>query len=132
MAKTNSLKILVVDDHESVLGGTIAAVQKAYPEASISTATTAIGVLKNLNEWTPDVLILDLAIPETLEDTSQVQTGIQLLRSLLERYPELNIVVQSAHVRTLVRLKPAIDTHQGGFTIADKGLSMKEMLVKVP
>jgi DNA-binding NarL/FixJ family response regulator len=30
-----------------------------------------------------------------------------------------------------VRLKPAIDTHQGGFTIADKNLPMKEMLTKV-
>lgn len=132
MAKVRpSIKMLVVDDHESVLGGTIAVLQKEYPDATISTATTAKAVLKNMSEWMPDVLVLDLAIPEVPDETSQVTTGIALLRSLLEKYPELNIVVQSAHVRSLVRLKPAIDTHQGGFTIADKGLSMKEMLVKV-
>jgi DNA-binding NarL/FixJ family response regulator len=39
--------------------------------------------------------------------------------------------VQSAHVRSLIRLKPDIDTHQGGFTIADKNLPLKEMLEKV-
>ena len=132
MAKLRpSIKMLVVDDHESVLGGTIAVLQKEYPDATISTATTAKSVLKNMSEWTPDVLVLDLAIPEVPDEASQVTTGIVLLRSLLEKHPELNIVVQSAHVRSLVRLKPAIDTHQGGFTIADKGLSMKEMLVKV-
>ena len=125
------LRILVVDDHESVLGGTLAVLQKEYPSASISTATTAQAVLKCLSDWQPDVLVLDLAIPETPDDASQVKTGIQLLRSLLECYPELNVVVQSAHVRALVRLKPAIDTHQAGFTIVDKSLSMNEMLIKV-
>ena len=129
--KKPSFRILVVDDHESVLGGTLAALQKEYPDASVSTAETAQAALQCLSEWKPDVLVLDLAIPETTGDASQVKTGIQLLRSLLERYPELNIVVQSAHVRALVRLKPAIDTHQGGFTIADKSLSMNEMLTKV-
>jgi DNA-binding NarL/FixJ family response regulator len=39
--------------------------------------------------------------------------------------------VQSAYTRSLVRLKPAISTHEGGFTVAEKSLSMKEMLTKV-
>lgn len=132
MSKTMPpLKILVVDDHESVLNGTLSVLQKEYPTANILTETTAKGVLDCLNEWLPDVLVVDLAIPETPEDSSQVKTGIQLLRTLLASYTELNIVVQSAHIRSLVRLKPAIDIHQGGFTIADKNLSMKEMLTKV-
>ncbi|GAA6615139.1 cysteine peptidase family C39 domain-containing protein [Scytonema sp. NUACC26] len=40
-------------------------------------------------------------------------------------------VVQSAHARTLVRIRPDIDTHKGGFTVADKSLSSKEMLIRV-
>ena len=74
---------------------------------------------------------MDLSIPKAAGESSEIAAGIDLLRSLLADYPELNIVVQSAHVRSLVRLKPAIDTHQGGFTIADKNLPMQEMLTKV-
>jgi DNA-binding NarL/FixJ family response regulator len=43
----------------------------------------------------------------------------------------LNIVVQSANAKSLVRLKPAINAHEGGFTIADKSLPLAEMLTKV-
>jgi DNA-binding NarL/FixJ family response regulator len=74
---------------------------------------------------------MDLSIPEKPGDQSQTDTGLQLLRSLLTNHPTLNVVVQSAHVRSLVRLKPTIDAHRAGFTIADKSLPSHEMLVKV-
>ena len=124
-------KLLVVDDHESVLSGTVNVLVKQYPDADIRTATTAQAVKEQLAFAVPNLLVMDLSIPESPEEPSQIEAGIQLLRTLMETYPELNIVVQSAHVRALVRLKPAIDIHQGGFTIADKQLPMKEMLEKV-
>lgn len=122
---------VVVDDHESVLGGTVAVLQKEYPDAQILTASTAEAAKERVNAATPDVVVMDLSIPATPNDTAQTETGIQLLRTLMQQYPTLNIVVQSAHVRSLVRLKPLIDTHEGGFTIADKSLPLKEMLTKV-
>lgn len=126
-----SLKLLVVDDHEAVLGGTVMALEKTYPAASIRTASTAQAALEELGYGLPDLMMMDLSIPKTPGGASEIDAGIELLRSLLADHPELNIVVQSAHVRSLVRLKPAIDTHQGGFTIADKNLPMQEMLTKV-
>ncbi|MFK8184227.1 MAG: response regulator [Phormidesmis sp.] len=125
------IKILVVDDHEAVLGGTLSALQKDYATAKISTATTAQDALQELAVDLPDIVIADLSIPMQSGGVPQIKNGMQLLRQLMSDYPDLNIVVQSAHVRSLVRLKPSIDTHRGGFTIADKNLSMKEMLVKV-
>jgi len=128
---TSPLKIFVVDDHESVLAGTVSALEKDYPDAAIHTASTAEATQKQLALALPDVLVMDLSIPSAPGEPSEIEAGMQLLRTLLEAYPELNIVVQSAHVRSLVRMKPAIDTHQGGFTIADKNLPIKEMLIKV-
>lgn len=125
------LNFLVVDDHESVLNGTTSTLAKAYPEADIVTATTAQGVKTQLSLGLPDLLIIDLSIPAAPNQPSHVEEGIHLLRDLMDTYAELNIVVQSAHVRSLIRLKPSIDAHQGGFTIADKNLSMREMLEKV-
>ena len=132
MASLNSPpQLLVVDDHESVLGGTVSALEKAYPDAEIRTAITAQAVKEQLAFNIPDVLVMDLSIPAAPGELSQIEAGVQLLRTLMETHPELNIVVQSAHVRSLVRLKPTIDTHRGGFTIADKNLPMREMLEKV-
>ena len=46
-------------------------------------------------------------------------------------YPNLNIVVQSTYIKSLVRIRPDIDAHRGGFTVADKSLSSQEMLTRV-
>jgi DNA-binding NarL/FixJ family response regulator len=40
-------------------------------------------------------------------------------------------MVQSSHVKTLVRIQYEIDNHRGGFTIADKMLTEAEMLTRV-
>jgi len=124
-------RILVVDDHEAVLNGTVSAVRQQYPEAEIITAQTAQTAQQQADNYSLDLVIMDLSMPEKPGDTARAETGIQLLRELMQKYPNLNIVVQSAYTKALVRLKPAINTHQGGFTIADKGLPLKEMLTKV-
>ncbi|MGF1512614.1 MAG: DNA-binding response regulator [Elainellaceae cyanobacterium] len=126
-----TLTFVAVDDHESVLSGTVAALQKEYPDAKIVTANTAKAAKEQVTGAKPDAVVMDLSLPEAPNDAAQTETGIQLLRSLMQETPTLNIVVQSAHVRSLVRLKPLIDTHEGGFTIVDKSLSLKEMLTKV-
>ncbi|MGG6238585.1 response regulator [Nodosilinea sp. AN01ver1] len=124
-------QLLVVDDHEAVLSGTVSALQKDYPDADIYTVRTAQDAATSIATVLPDLLVVDLSIPETAGAPSLPETGIGLLRSLMQQYPELNIVVQSAHVKSLVRLKPAIDAHQGGFTIVDKSLPLHEMLTRV-
>ncbi len=125
------LTILVIDDHESVLGGTIDVLRKQYPDAEFITALTLKNALNQLASSQPDLVVMDLSIPDSLGVTARPNTGLQLLKNLMKDYPNLNIVVQSAHVRTLVRVRPDIDTHKGGFTVADKSLTSKEMLTRV-
>jgi DNA-binding NarL/FixJ family response regulator len=122
---------VVVDDHESVLEGTCRVLQGEYPDAKIVTVGTADKVADIVKDEKPTLVVMDLSIPEKPGDESQTDTGLQLLRSLLNNHPDLNVVVQSAHVRSLVRLKPTIDAHKAGFTIADKILPSHEMLIKV-
>ncbi len=125
------LRILVIDDHESVLGGTIDVLRKQYPDAEFITALTGKNALSQLTSSQPDIVVMDLSIPDSLGVTARPNTGLQLLKNLMKDYPNLNIVVQSAHVRTLVRVRPDIDAHKGGFTVADKSLTSKEMLTRV-
>jgi DNA-binding NarL/FixJ family response regulator len=124
-------QLLIVDDHDSVLSGTVSAVQQAYPDADIRTARTAQETLETLEARVPELVVMDLSIPETTGEPSQTETGVNLLRTLMQKYPELNFVVQSAHVKALVRIKPTIDSHRGGFTIVDKMLPLKETLTKI-
>ncbi|MBF2028040.1 MAG: response regulator transcription factor [Oscillatoriales cyanobacterium C42_A2020_001] len=134
MSESDTLKILVVDDHEVVLGGTIDLLKRQYPNAEILTAQTAEAARQRLDEQQPDLpdlVVLDLSLPETVGTTAQAEVGIRLLKALMQEYPTLNMTVQSTHVKALVRIKPEIDKHGGGFTVADKSLSSKEMLNRV-
>ncbi|MGF1523510.1 MAG: response regulator [Leptolyngbyaceae cyanobacterium] len=134
MISTQSQKqqqFFVVDDHASVLDGTVLALKQAYSDIDIATAQNAQEARKKLSDLQPDVVIVDLSLPESAEATAQTETGISLLRELLETYPDYNFVVQSAYIKALVRIKPSIDAHQGGLTIVDKSEPMQEMLTKV-
>lgn len=124
---------LVVDDHETVLNSTMSTLRQEYPDAEIATAQNAHDAREMVELLHPDLVVMDLSIPKTANsrEGARTEVGIQLLRTLLEHHTTLNIVVQSAYTKTLVRLKPTINAHEGGFTIADKSLPLREMLTKV-
>lgn len=122
---------VVVDDHESVLEGTCSVLQSQYPEAKILTAATADAATSLITEAKPDLAVMDLSIPIATGGPAKIDHGIQLLQSLLAAHPNLNFVIQSTYTKALIRLKPIIESHRAGFTIADKSLSTHEMLIKV-
>jgi len=92
----------------------------ALAQFSLPTSTALFGGQMQDERQVMPLAIVDLVMPEAIGETAQANSGLQLLKTLMEQYPSLNIVVQSAHVRTLVWLKPSIDNHMGGFTVVDK------------
>ncbi|WP_375507183.1 response regulator [uncultured Nostoc sp.] len=125
------LKILVVDDHELILNGTLDLLKRHYPQAKILTAKTTQNAIEQVEAFGPDLVIMDLSLPETSKDTAEINRGIKSLETLMKNYLTLNLVVQSSYVKALVRIKADIDAHEGGFTVADKGLSSQEMLSRI-
>jgi DNA-binding NarL/FixJ family response regulator len=122
---------VVADDHEAVLEGTCTVLKGRYPEAHILTANTADSLESLVRETKPDLVVMDLSIPAKLREQAKTEIGLQLLRVFLASYPNLNLVIQSAHVRSLMRLKPSLESHLAGFSIVDKSLPTHEMLKKV-
>ncbi|NET33401.1 MAG: response regulator transcription factor [Cyanothece sp. SIO1E1] len=131
MANQGLCKLLVVDDHETTLSGTVAMLQQQYPQATILKAKTVQGVFEQLSNPLPELIVLDLSIPEKSGEYAQTEVGIRLLRKLMRDYPKLNFTVQSTYVNALVRVMPEISIHLGGFTIADKSLASEEMLARI-
>jgi DNA-binding NarL/FixJ family response regulator len=123
--------IVVIDDHELVLDGTVNLLKDHYPNATIQIAQTRQAGQALIEQLRPDLVVVDLSIPESEGATARFEIGIELLKFLMQHYPTLNIVVQSMNPKPLVRLKPMIDDHEGGFTIADKKLRRDEMLTKL-
>ena len=113
------------------LRGTVSVLQQEYPDAAIVAARTAEGVQEKVTSLQPDLVVTDLCIPSMPGKMAETENGLQMLRDLMQLFPNLNIAVQSTFVKTLIRLKLAIDSHEGGFTVVDKSLTADEMLVKV-
>ena len=123
--------ILVVDDHQLILTGTLDVLRREYPEADIIKAQTVKETLSIIQSRQLDLVVMDLSIPNTLGERAEIDLGIQLLQTLLKEYPHQNFLVQTSYVKALIRIKHEIDNHQGGFAIADKGLPEDEMLMRV-
>ncbi|MBG1262692.1 response regulator transcription factor [Nostoc commune] len=125
------LVILVVDDHQLILTGTLDILSREYPEACIIKSQTVKETLDQLKIQQFNLIVMDLSIPNQQGETAEIDTGIKLLQTLLQEYPRQNFMVQTSYVKALVRIKHEIDNHQGGFAIADKGLPENEMLMRV-
>ena len=128
---TDKLTILVIDDHYLIRGGTVEMIRENQPQAETLTEETAQGALSTIENTQLDVVIVDLSLPDKAGMTAHIDTGLNLLKTLMEKYPTLNIMVQSSYIKALIRLKHEIDNHQGGLTLADKSLSSSEMLTRL-
>jgi DNA-binding NarL/FixJ family response regulator len=121
-------RFLVIDDHEAILEGTVPALQAKYPMAEILTAKCQQEAEQRVKRYRPELVIVDLSLPESPTAIPNTEIGIQLLEMLMHSSPAPNIMVLSINIKPLVRLKPAIHVYEGGFVALDKSLPVREML----
>lgn len=119
---------LVVDDHEAVLQGTVPALKKAYPQAEVVTAQDYASAMQLLDQVQPELMVVDLSIPERVGEMATPDVGLRLVEQLLTSKLAPNIAVLSTDINPLVRLKAMIKGYEGGFAAMDKSLPLQEML----
>ncbi|MEO0455921.1 MAG: response regulator transcription factor [Cyanobacteria bacterium P01_A01_bin.114] len=124
-------QFLVIDDHEAILEGTVPALQARYPEVQISTAQNVQAAEWQIARQSPDLVIVDLSLPETAHTLATAEVGIRLLERLMRSELAPNIMVLSTNVKPLIRLKPIINAYEGGFVAMDKSLPIQNMLNSV-
>jgi DNA-binding NarL/FixJ family response regulator len=81
------LRLLVADDHRLMLDAIRSAVAAADDIEIVGEARTGAQVLPLLNQTKPNVLLLDIRMPQ--------MDGLQVLERMRDRYPDVKVVVLS-------------------------------------
>jgi len=82
-------KIAITDDHVMVLKGIDAMLENTQEIEVVGLYSNAEETLKKLSIDTPDVLLLDINLPDV--------NGIDLSKQLLKKHPDLKIIALTSH-----------------------------------
>lgn len=87
---SDSIKILIIDDHEIVVCGLKHIINSSLPEIRhIDTATSGRGALEMIAAAPYDIYLIDLELPDI--------SGIDLIASIRNNYPHARIIVNTMH-----------------------------------
>jgi len=84
-----SIKVLIADDHQIVREGLRSMLEKEVGIKVVGEAKEGRTVLRLARELTPDVIIMDVAMPEL--------NGIEATRQLLADFPTIKVIALSMH-----------------------------------
>lgn len=83
------IRVLIADDHALVRAGIRALVEKIEGLVVVGEAGKGSEVLKLVKELQPDLILLDLTMPEG--------SGFQVLDQVKKQYPEIRVIVLTVH-----------------------------------
>jgi DNA-binding NarL/FixJ family response regulator len=85
----SSIRVILVDDHPVVRSGIRLALEKAPDVTIVGEASTGAQALRLIGENTPDVLLLDMALPDI--------QGTEVARQVRIQFPGVKILSLSAY-----------------------------------
>lgn len=109
--------ILVADDHAVVRAGLRALIQSEPSLSVVGEAAGGMEAISLTNEYQPDVLVLDVSMPD--------MDGITVTKELHTRYPELRILILTVHEDEGL-LREAIRSGASGYIL--KHAAEKELI----
>lgn len=112
-----SIRILTVDEHPLVREGLAAVINKQSGMAVVAEASTSAEALAAYRKYRPDVVTLDLQLPDI--------SGEELASQILAEFPQARIVVITS-ARGDVRMMRALKAGVRGFFL--KGMPNEELV----
>jgi two-component system response regulator NreC len=83
------LRILIIEDHKIMREGLHSLLEKQSDIESVLEAESALEALKLISEQKPNVIIMDVIMPEL--------NGIEATRRILSKFPSIKIIALSMH-----------------------------------
>ena len=83
------INIVIVDDHSLIRMGFRSRIDSIVGMNVVGEASTAAQLLENLNIWNPNIVILDISLPD--------RNGLDLLKQLRIEYPHIEVVILTMH-----------------------------------
>jgi DNA-binding NarL/FixJ family response regulator len=134
------IRVLLADDHALVRAGIRALVERIEGVEVVAEAGNGAEALKLITELKPDLVLLDISMPET--------SGFEVLAQQAKEFPDVRVIVLTVHeaeayaIRALrqgaagfllkseasVELEAAIKTVTGGRTYVSPELSKRSLL----
>ncbi len=114
------MKVLVVDDHPLTRIGVRQLIEREWPTVELSEAETLADALGYLDREVPDLIVLDLALPDT--------TGIEGVRRVRERAPNSPVLILSQNPESMYAAK-LLQLGVGGYLPKDQ--SSAELITAV-
>ena len=110
--------ILVIDDEKSILQTLEGILTDEGFE--VHSELSAVSALKKIDEMMPDLVILDIWMPD--------MNGIDALVKLKQEYPYLQVIMMSGHADVETAVKA---TKLGAYDFIEKPLTMEELLLAI-
>lgn len=85
----SEIRLLLVDDHEMVRTGLRMLLERQADLIIVGEASTAAQALQLVEETQPDVIIMDITLPD--------ENGIRATRRIKEKYPSVAVVALTIH-----------------------------------
>lgn len=119
---------LVVDDHDAVLQCLVPLLRATYPDVVLIAAQDCKKARHQIEQHNLDLVVLDLELPDIVGQRARAESGLNLLKTIMENQLPPHIVVLGDSVKPLVRLKDAIYHYPAGFTAIDKTQPIPKLL----
>ncbi len=108
----NSIRIVIVDDHEVVRLGLRALIESDAAMEVVSEAGTAKEALESVERCKPDIVILDIRLPD--------RDGLDVCRDIRSRYPDTKVIILTSYIQQDL-VSEAIRSGANGYVVKDVG-----------
>ncbi|MDD4776718.1 MAG: response regulator transcription factor [Fermentimonas sp.] len=104
----SKIRVVIVDDHKMLVEGLRDIINETEVIEIVGVAHDAENCRKYLSSWKPDVLMLDIGLPDI--------SGIDFCKELKNNYPHLKILALTSH-NEYAMVKQMLDNGASGYLV---------------
>ncbi len=118
-----TISIIAIDDHPLIRQAIKSLVSAKENMSLVAEGAVGSDALKLIEQHRPDVLLLDLSMPQNEDDTEERFQALPAISSLMAKYPDISIIILTQHYVPVI-IRGAIDRGVSGYLLKSDDLSL--------